>query len=1068
VPDARAPEPDLVGTDGLPPDDRFATGVGDLRVEPHPILDALLSVLPDPVFRLSRDGSVLGMWAGPGNRMPEPGVAYFRALSERSDLTVDDLVPPDLAERLMKIVEEVLDTGDIRVLEYGHDVLGAPRQLQGRCARCGPDEVVWLVEDVTTEIEARQQLEAHEARYHAVVETLDEAIVLHDRHGHSYASNRAAIALFGDLDRPSEALKSFVGDDITPVDAEGRPRARKDNPVQATLRTGESQLGKVIGFARTGHPTRWLRVTTRLLEMGVDRPVSVVSTSVDITAERNAEEAAASRIAYDVLLSNSAARLLGASADELDDVVVSCLGDLARFLDADVAFVGEFCVPGVLELRHDWRSPAAGPRREASGRTRRATFPVAGRLIDERPCLLVRSMDDLPPGATYERAMMERLGDKSFGWVMVGPSERPAGLIGLAWKRESYHGAEEPVEQLVRVGEAMLAALARRRAQRLSAGQREVLELIATGAPLGEALEAVARLREGGDETLRSAVFLVDSSGAALTLAAAPRLDEASRQRLDNHSVDDDSPIAEAVRTCRPASIGQADGSDSFVDFTEALAQVGVHTMSAVPVVSSQSGKAVGAIATFDRDPDPVGLVDGELDQACAALAEVAIERATDVAELSHQATHDPLTGAANRVALLDRLEQALVRARAHGTLVAVLFCDLDHFKDVNDRFGHQHGDRLLQEVASRIAAVVDPTDTVSRFGGDEFVVLCDDLRGEQHALEVADRVARAVEGSPIAIADDLVHITTSIGVAFSTPSADHPEALVRDADVAMYRAKASGRARREVFHESIRRAARDRDELAQELAVAIHEHQLDLYYQPLVSLGSGGVEGLEALVRWPHPTRGLLGPGNFIPVAEETGLIVALGRWVADEALRQLAEWSAADPRWERLLMHVNVSARQLSEPGYVDEVRGSIERWGVDPGRVMLELTESILMADSPLSRDAIKSLHDSGARLVLDDFGTGYASLTYLRRFPLQGIKVDRSFVAGLGHRSEDEAIVRAVVQLGRSLGLDVVAEGVETAEQEGLLRGLGCDSAQGFHFARPVPARDVLPILDRLSG
>ncbi len=236
-------------------------------------------------------------------------------------------------------------------------------------------------------------------------------------------------------------------------------------------------------------------------------------------------------------------------------------------------------------------------------------------------------------------------------------------------------------------------------------------------------------------------------------------------------------------------------------------------------------------------------------------------------------------------MALLDRLEQALVRARAHGTLVAVLFCDLDHFKDVNDRFGHQHGDRLLQEVARRITAVVDPTDTVSRFGGDEFVVLCDDLRSEQDALEVADRVALAVEGTPIAVADDLVHITTSIGVAFSTPSADHPEALVRDADVAMYRAKASGRARREVFHESIRRAARDRDELAQELAAAIHDNQLALFYQPLVSLGSGGVEGLEALVRWPHPTRGLLGPGNFIPVAEETGLIVALGRWVADEA---------------------------------------------------------------------------------------------------------------------------------------------------------------------------------------
>jgi len=1067
VPDGRAPAPAALDPDAPTPDDGFALGVGDLRTASHPVLDALLAVVPDPVFRISRDRHVLGMWAGPANGMPQQGVDYFRHLAERRQLTVNDLLAPDLADRVMKIVAEVIDTGDTRVLEYGHDVLGAPRMLQGRCARCGPDEVLWLVEDVTTEVEARQQLEAHEARYHAVVETLDEAIVLHDRHGRAYASNRAAVALFGDLDQPSETSQAFIGPDVELIDEEGRPRRRRDNPVQVTLRTGESQRGKVIGFARAGHPTRWLSVTTRLLETGIDRPVSVVSTSVDITAQRVAEEAAANRVAYDALLSNSAARLLGSSADGLDEVVVSCLGDLARFFDADVAWVGEFRVPGVLELRQDWRSPAAGPRRASSGRTRMATFPIAHRLLAERPSMLCRTIDDLPASAGLERTMMERLGDTSFAWVMVGPRDRPAGLIGLAWRRGRYEGAAEPVEQLVRVGEAMLAALARRRAQRFSAGQREVLELIATGAPLGEALEAVARLREDGHDTLRAAVFLVDSSGSALTLAAASRLDEASRIRLDDHSVDDDSPIAEAVRSRQPVTIGVAGDERLFVEFAAQLGELGIHTMSAVPVLSSQSGKAVGAIAVFDLDPDPLGLTDVDLDQACAALAEVAIERATDVAELSHQATHDPLTGAANRVALLDRLEQALVRARAHGTLVAVLFCDLDHFKDVNDRFGHQHGDRLLQEVARRITAVVDPTDTVSRFGGDEFVVLCDDLRGEQDALEVADRVALAVEGTPIAVADDLVHITTSIGVAFSTPSADHPEALVRDADVAMYRAKASGRARREVFHESIRRAARDRDELAQELAVAIHDHQLALYYQPLVSLGSDGVEGLEALVRWPHPTRGLLGPGNFIPVAEETGLIVALGRWVADEALRQLAEWSAADPRWARLLMHVNVSARQLDEPGYVDEVRASIERWGIEPNRVMLELTESILMADSPLSREAIKSLHASGARLVLDDFGTGYASLTYLRRFPLQGIKVDRSFVAGLGHRSEDEAIVRAVVQLGRSLGLDVVAEGVETAEQERLLRELGCDSAQGYHFARPVPADEVLPILERLG-
>jgi diguanylate cyclase (GGDEF)-like protein len=591
--------------------------------------------------------------------------------------------------------------------------------------------------------------------------------------------------------------------------------------------------------------------------------------------------------------------------------------------------------------------------------------------------------------------------------------------------------------------------------------------LVASGASLGNSLSEVARPRERPRSSLRCAVLLADdkADGAAhVSVGAAPSFPDEAEALVRGLDV---------TAFALPGTVRDGDTACAVDELppgplAERLRTLGAVTVGMIPLTSVQTGRQAGLLLTLDLDADPKPLRESEIDEACAALAAVAIERASTVAALTHQATHDPLTGVANRSALLDRLEVALLRARTHHGLVAVLFCDLDRFKEINDLFGHATGDEVLREVTRRISGAVQPTDTLARFGGDEFVVLIEDLRDEDEVLAVADRVAKAVAEPSMVVQGTPLQLTVSIGVAISAGGMDHPEALVRDADVAMYGAKSGGRARLEVFRAGIRRAARDRDQLARDLARAIEVGELAVHYQPLLGLEDGLVRGVEALLRWHHRERGAISPEVFIPIAEETGLIVPLGRWVADQAIEQLHVLSGLRSDWAGLRMHVNVSARQLSERGFVDELRRSLDLRDVPAKHVAVEITETVLMADSPVTAAAIGDLVEMGVELVLDDFGTGYASLTYLRRFPVRGLKIDRSFVSGLGQRAEDDAVVRAVVDLARSLDLDLVAEGVETGAQLDVLREVRCQAAQGYFFSPAVPADELPAVLERLSS
>jgi diguanylate cyclase (GGDEF)-like protein/PAS domain S-box-containing protein len=432
---------------------------------------------------------------------------------------------------------------------------------------------------------------------------------------------------------------------------------------------------------------------------------------------------------------------------------------------------------------------------------------------------------------------------------------------------------------------------------------------------------------------------------------------------------------------------------------------------------------------------------------------------------LMHQALHDPLTGLPNRGVLMEHLEHAVALAARNGTKVAVLFVDVDHIGVVNDSLGYHAGDQLLLAIAGRLRDSLRASDTVSRIGnnglaclgGDEFAVVCENVTSPGDAAAAAARAIAAFE-PPFQVAGERIFVTLSIGIAESGPGAG-AESLLRDAGAAMHAAKERGRARHELFDPSMHDKALDRLTGENELRMAIERRELRLRYQPIVSVADLSLVGVEALVRWEHPRRGLLSPAEFLPLAERTGLIVPLGRWVFEEALAQAAAWHALPGRGLLLRMSVNVSGHQLARPELVDEIRELLEETGVAPSRLAIEVTETALMAELKTPVEDLRRLRELGVRIMLDDFGTGFSSLTYLRQLPLDAIKLDRSFVSQLDHSAADRQIVAAVIQLSKAMGMSAIAEGVETEAQLSCLRELGCHLAQGYYFARPMTAEQI---------
>ncbi len=419
--------------------------------------------------------------------------------------------------------------------------------------------------------------------------------------------------------------------------------------------------------------------------------------------------------------------------------------------------------------------------------------------------------------------------------------------------------------------------------------------------------------------------------------------------------------------------------------------------------------------------------------------------------ELAFLATHDPLTGLPNRTLILDRVEQMLARSRRKQTPVAALFVDLDNFKSINDTLGHEVGDELLRAVAARLDGVVRATDAFGRLGGDEFVVVSEELSLSAGPELIAERLIEALK-EPFKLGSDeetRLTVTASIGIASGDRTA--PADLLRDADIAMYRAKWDGKNRYVVFETGMQDAVQTRMELEMDLRVALESEEFSLVYQPTFDLSDMSPTGVEALIRWNSPTRGTVQPDDFIPLLEETGLIVDVGKWVLEDACRQGAAWRAAG---HTIGMAVNVSARQLDTDQLIGDIESALSRSGLAPEALTIEITETTLMRNADETARRLNTIKELGVRIAIDDFGTGYSSLAHLQKFPVDALKIDRSFISGLTNKGEGEALIHTLVQLGKALSIETLAEGIEQTQELSLLRDERCDSGQGFLFARPL--------------
>jgi diguanylate cyclase (GGDEF)-like protein len=505
-----------------------------------------------------------------------------------------------------------------------------------------------------------------------------------------------------------------------------------------------------------------------------------------------------------------------------------------------------------------------------------------------------------------------------------------------------------------------------------------------------------------------------------------------------------------------------------------AFADDGIQAAMAAPIF--EGGWVVGSLTVASHRPGR-RYSDAERDvlQSFAEHASLALNDARTaealrqtLGEAMHKAKHDPLTGLANRTVVLDRLGELLAPTAAVDRRgLAVLFVDLDRFKLVNDSLGHDIGDEVLVATAERLRHCVRPGDLVGRLAGDEFVVLCNGLAGEVDALGLADRICREIAAPIRAKGRDIV-VTASIGIARGADGVTADQ-LLRDADVAMYQAKERGRDRTALFGKSMRAKLVERVELEHALRRAIVRDEFRLHYQPTMSLATGRPILVEALLRWEHPQRGLVPPDQFIPVAEDTRLIVPIGAWALREACREVASWRRASPDLADMHVSVNLSACQFGDDHLLDLVAGALEESGLEPSALWLEITETAVMDEVETTIRTLSALKALGVQLSIDDFGTGYSSLSYLKRFPVDVLKIDRSFVDGMGTDTEDEAIVTAVVRMAQALGKGVVAEGIENARQLVGLSELGCDAGQGYYFSKPQPPAVVVPwLLEQLSA
>jgi diguanylate cyclase (GGDEF)-like protein len=618
------------------------------------------------------------------------------------------------------------------------------------------------------------------------------------------------------------------------------------------------------------------------------------------------------------------------------------------------------------------------------------------------------------------------------------------------------------MRQLRMLGEERRLRAELQERQRLLEQLSKLQRAIANRAPLQEILDAVtagaAQLL--GDEVVGLRLLDTDDQRYTLLISSSGLHPELAKRlwRTPIGSGVGGRAILEGTLVCVTDYTGAAEAPDE-------LAADQLQAAMAAPV--REDGQIVGSLTIGSYRP---GRVYAESEQAALlTFADHVSLALTDAKTLDavRQAFHDALTGLPNRALFLDRLEHALARARRGQTALAVLFVDLDRFKLINDTLGHAAGDELLVQAGQRLRAAVREADTPARFGGDEFAIMLEDNEDTPDATHVAQRVIDTLQ-APFDVGGREVFVSASVGIATSHAGQEDAAELLRNADVAMYRAKHQGSGGYHIFEPGMRVALMERLELEADLQRAVEQQEFTLVYQPIMPLDGPAMSGYEALIRWSHPTRGLVSPMDFIPLAEETGLILPIGRWVLHQACQQAARWQRAYPTDPPRTISVNLSARQLQQASLIEEVAHALAASRLDPACLILEITESVLIQDTEATIAKLAALKGLGVRVAIDDFGTGYSSLSYLRQLPVDILKVDKSFIDGIQESPEASAVARAIIRLGRTLSLQTVAEGIEEPTQLDALRKMQCDLGQGYLFAKPLSSAELEELLSTTAS
>jgi diguanylate cyclase (GGDEF)-like protein len=849
--------------------------------------------------------------------------------------------------------------------------------------------------------------------------------------------------------------------------------------IAAALDTGRLQTD--VYAAGPGLDAR--RVEARFVPADGDVVLCIVR---DITERHRAELALAEQVAFEALVASISTRLIGCAPLLLDDAIEVGLGEIASFFGADSAFIDELAPDGsTLRVSHQWSGRRATPSRVRGQKVDVKGFGWLTARFERAGHVFVRGPGTIPREAT-EQALVDPE-DKGVLWVRLGYGGELVGVLGLTWRTHEPPPSDEVLGLVRFAADAFLGALRRRSVALLADGQAEVFELIARGAPVATALLAARSLLER--HTLGATVVIasVEPDGRLALVTEPDDPDEdalaawfaALEPGLGN-------PFGQAVITGEPVMVANALGDPRYGEHV--LPDDSCRSATILPVRSPRNGQTLALIGLLGAEPG-APIARPAVRDSVLLLVTVALERSIDERRLAHQATHDPLTGVGNRAALLDRLSLALARAKRSGRAVAVLFCDLDGFKAVNDQYGHDRGDRLLVEVAERIGRAVRPSDTVCRTGGDEFVIVCEELADADQAHAIADRVRSTIEAEPVDVGETRLPVTVSVGVALADLPADDPDRLLRAADLAMYARKQhraamrrhpAGReelARLERAREpgSVERAVaeglgdqppepeRRTDPFGIDLAGAIDADGLRLVHQPLVGR-DGSLAGIEALVRWEHPVLGAVGPMRIVSAAANDDLAGPLGRWVRRAALADRRRWLGQLDPSTAVPVHLNVSDAELALPHFTESVLADIDDAGFGPDAVVLEVRERHL-AD-PVLREAVGSLTDAGLAVLVENAGQGGLSLPDLAGLPVNGLKLGPALV---GRIDEDDPrgleVARSLVILAHGLGWRSLAVGVETDHQRAVLFGFGVDAVQGAVATMPLDRDDLIAWLGR---